>query len=116
MQRNDIRLSTWKNDEFGYCLHLVGTRGNTNVPVQAVASYLDTQIVSARRDGRDDVVSALVDLRIEWVPYAALAVALDELRSMNRDLRAIGKGRPEDGAHPDCAIHVVMCALTPRRG
>ena len=36
-----------------------------------------------------------------------LYIALAELRNMNSELRKIGRGRPEDAAHPDCAIEIV---------
>ena len=42
----------------------------------------------------------------------ALNDLLIESLDMNRDLRAIGKGRPEDGAHPDCPIDKAAAALT----
>jgi hypothetical protein len=60
-------FSTWKDDEFGYCVELVQTQGNANVPFDAVESYLRVQIVGARQDKRPDVMEALQDLRAEWI-------------------------------------------------
>jgi 2,4-dienoyl-CoA reductase-like NADH-dependent reductase (Old Yellow Enzyme family) len=56
----------WKNNEYDYCLMLVKNGGNSRVPKGAVSSYLDKQIASARRDGRDDVVLALRVLKNDW--------------------------------------------------
>lgn len=42
---------------------------------------------------------------------AALEGLLSESLNMNAELRKIGKGRPEDGAHPDCPIDVARAAI-----
>lgn len=41
----------------------------------------------------------------------ALEGLLAEALAMNAALRKIGKGRPEDGSHPDCAIEAARAAL-----
>jgi len=40
-----------------------------------------------------------------------LYIALAALQSMNSDLRKIGRGRPDDGAHPDCPIEIVRAEI-----
>ena len=47
---------------------------------------------------------------------AALEVARDEMLAMNVTLRQYGRGHPEDGAHPDCAVEVVRAALAKAKG
>jgi len=41
----------------------------------------------------------------------ALIRLLAETLEMNAELRRIGRGRPEDGAHPDCPIEIARDAL-----
>ena len=43
--------------------------------------------------------------------HEAVGRLMDEWMEMNRELRAIGRGRPYDGAHPDCPIQRAKDAM-----
>ena len=51
------------------------------------------------------LISAAPDL------LSACYTAIQEMRLMNRKLRTIGRGHPEDGAHLDSAVQVVLAAI-----
>lgn len=46
----------------------------------------------------------------------ALRALLAEHAEMNAELRAIGKGRPEDSAHPDCPADMAFVAIAKAEG
>ncbi len=56
----------WKDGEYQYCADLVVTCGDENVPSNCLRSYLMTQVVSAEKDNRSDVVAALRVLLNVW--------------------------------------------------
>ena len=53
-------------EEIVYCAGVVRKGGDRNVPRGAVASYLDLQANSARREGETDVVDKLDSMREAW--------------------------------------------------
>lgn len=80
-----------------------------------------------RETGQVDCDGGTVAHDIGWAPNgrliaaapdlaAALAALLAEHRDMNAALRTIGRGVPEDGAHPDCPADMARCALARARG
>jgi hypothetical protein len=56
-----ISTYAWKDYEFGYCLNLIRTRGNTEVgrDPKTIASYLRLQASSAMRDGETEITARL---------------------------------------------------------
>lgn len=62
----NVAILRWKEGEYGYCADLVNTGGNTSVPRDLIESYLEVQVISAKKDGRQDVIAALKDLQMEW--------------------------------------------------
>lgn len=73
--------STWKDNELGYCLLAIQTRGNSSVPYDAVASYLRVQSASAMRDNEPGISTALLDAaeRVESGDWDFAAAALREV-------------------------------------
>jgi hypothetical protein len=63
-------LYDWKDAEVDYCRSLVMSGATKNVPERSILSYLDTQIVSARKDGRPDCQQYLETLRAYWLKSA----------------------------------------------
>lgn len=56
----------WKDGEYQYCADLVLHNGDDKVPANCLRSYLMTQMASAKRDERADVVDALRVLLNVW--------------------------------------------------
>lgn len=72
----NVNLHDWKDNEYGYCLEVYRTRGNSSVPAEHVKAYLRLQMESAFRDGRQDVGAALRFLLVEWCERAAPALGI----------------------------------------
>lgn len=64
--RLDSEIRKWKDGEADYCRSLVMVAPTREVPRGSVASYLEVQISSARRDGRADVANYLGSLLAYW--------------------------------------------------
>lgn len=65
-------------DELRYCIALLRTNGNRNVPTAAIALYLRTQAAGARRDERTEDAAAYTAAAAEW-SRAAHGLARDAL-------------------------------------
>ena len=67
MQPNPIppELLTWKDAEVDYCRSLLEC-STREVPAQSTASYYRTQIISARKDGREDCAAYIRTLLKRW--------------------------------------------------
>lgn len=59
-------LHDWKDNEYGYCLGLLRTNGDRNVPRRSIQSYFQVQISDAKRDARHDVAQALYAAFVAW--------------------------------------------------
>lgn len=57
---------TWKDGELSYLRRLLASGGSADVPPNAVASYLDCQAASARRDGLEMLARSLELARDAW--------------------------------------------------
>jgi hypothetical protein len=60
-----VTRQEWQ-EEIVYCASVVRKGGDHNVPRGAVASYLDLQAKSARREGETDIADKLDAMREVW--------------------------------------------------
>jgi hypothetical protein len=67
--RAPLAVFEWKENEYLYCVTLLRTNGNKNVPREAIRAYFDVQIADAMREQRADVAAALCDVLTQWRQY-----------------------------------------------
>ena len=83
-----MTFSDWKDDEYQYILNLLASEGNPSVPKNAILSYLEVQISSARIDSQGTIALVLVEVaRLAYdLSSQSLAAAKNHMIRMRKKL------------------------------
>ena len=93
-----VDSTDYYDPEYGAADHSVGIERRSICTTHGTRAREHARLIVRAVNAHVDLVDALRNL-------------LDEAFSMNADLRKIGRGRNDDGAHPDCPIDVARALL-----